>query len=471
MAKEKDNAKELLALGRVPVEGFIVADSLRPADEAEPDGDKMFTTKFSFSETVLFGLFGVHLFPKEELKKAVGTGVGKPVNTDHNLVALSQFGQLAADRWIEETDNSHIEVDVRLFTSAHDTKGNLLFPDAMRAYHLLKTSTVKNVSAEILWQKSECSICGHTYERSAPNPCSHIAKQMGTRVKGKLVYEILSGLTIAGMAITRLPADKRAEVISVACEGTEENEPEQGGDDEMSLKANEAEKKKTEAAAAAAAQAAQDSAPEGAVAAAAEAAAAEAEKGKEAAAAEGDAGGGTETTTTTATETQTTTDAEANLSPEQLKALATELNAKLDMAEKELKAARDQIYTLNEQIYELKGEIRRGEIKTVIDAMKRAGKELTEKEEYDLQYTYREMSEAEFAGVKAGILTMTSGLKAPLAAASAAGEKPATGSAAAGLAAASLKGAFPVAVPDSLISGEDSNDIHGDAKNAFAPVS
>ncbi len=396
-----DKAKAPFYIGTQRIQGEIIANSLHDLNEDDPDGDKRFSCRLISADRVLFGSRGAMLFPKEELKKAVGTGIHGAVNSDHNYEALNQFGQIIDNHWEDEGESGFLAADATLFTSAMQS--------ARDAHYLMKTQTVRFTSAEIFWEEATCSICGNTRTFGDPDgACVHVKKFNGRMLQGKRVYEIARGLTLDGMAITRFPADHKAEISYVAS-ADESNQPteETMMDEETKTHAGEGdgtnvddkpetkpiEDTKPDTQKAPEADKAELSEGEGEVNAEEQKADDEA---KPAAHAEGDGNDPDD-------KQDPPSQHDDGMTEDQLRASVEELSSKLKLAHTENEMLKKHIGSQEGLIQELKWELRRIEVQAFIETLKAKGKKFTENEEYEAYWRYMKMSDTEFAGVKAAI--------------------------------------------------------------------
>ena len=361
--------------------------------QSDADGDYTFPCRFVKADKILYGMNGVILVEPDELKQSAASGAGKPFNADHDWRALAQFGQIDEVTYHENDDEAWQEASIRLFVKQ--------FKEAEAAKTVVEKRTVRFVSSELDYEYTVCSICGHERGKWEIG-CKHVQDHLGEVFNGQVVYEILRGVVVDGGALTRFPADDEAAILkqaqsrqSVTLIDDKENT--------MSVNTNtpDGDKQTPEVAANGAAEG------EEAIAANAE--------GDEAEAVEPAA-----TDDEVKPEAQPEAEAQAQQAvgdtgigdDDAAKKLAAELAAKLDLKEKEIASLTAQLHDLEELNRDLKYEVRRTEVRSVIEELKRKreaeGDPMDDSELWDLHWRYMEMDESQFVGVKEMILTMNS---------------------------------------------------------------
>lgn len=223
-------AKELVFIGSEPMKqkaaastfernihtsiaGTVEASSLSAS--AAQESDKRF--KFVLTH-VGTNANGDHFAP-DELRKAAPSAVGKKIDLSHSQEFRDIVGGIVEAKYVEAGDLSRVECVGELFTGESEP--------ARLAYKLMKREIVGHVSMECDYEQGECSVCGKKI-RSKAEYCTHLKNYKGREYQGKVVYEILHGITFTGMGLLdREGADEKAKIRQVA----RNNEDHRGGNE------------------------------------------------------------------------------------------------------------------------------------------------------------------------------------------------------------------------------------------------
>jgi hypothetical protein len=149
-------------------------------------------------------------FTVEELSSRHMTAVNKKIDLQHSQEFNDIVGGVVAADYLEDDSGGRVECVGELYVN--DT------PAARLAYKLIKRGIISQVSMECDYEEGECSVCKKRFTNKA-DYCPHLRKFKGREYNGRLVHEILHGVTFTGLGLLdRKGADENARILQVASE-------------------------------------------------------------------------------------------------------------------------------------------------------------------------------------------------------------------------------------------------------------
>jgi adenine-specific DNA-methyltransferase len=167
-------------------------------------------------------------FTAEELSSRHMTAVNKKIDLQHSQEFNDIVGGVVAADYLEDESGGRVECVGELYVN--DT------PAARLAYKLIKRGIISQVSMECDYEEGECSVCQKRFSNKA-DYCPHLRKFKGREYNGRLVYEILHGVTFTGLGLLdRKGADENARILQVASVEDTPDQSQPKGDSNMEEK-------------------------------------------------------------------------------------------------------------------------------------------------------------------------------------------------------------------------------------------
>ena len=187
---------------RFAEEGTPSARALNLSDM--PSGDKEFTFVLCHAGT---NRNGDHFTP-EELSSRHPTAVNKKIDLKHSQDFRDIVGGIVASDFMDDETGGRVECVGELYVADNE--------NARLAYKLMRKGIITQVSMECDYDEGECSVCSKRVKTNA-DYCVHLKKFKGKEYQGKLVCEVLHGITFTGLGLLdRKGADENARIKQVA---------------------------------------------------------------------------------------------------------------------------------------------------------------------------------------------------------------------------------------------------------------